>query len=95
MAYFKETFMLNDEEKKQVSEMSGKIILWILEGRSVGYMSAMLHLSPQQIESNINENAVHTQEACWKKTIFQDTTCKVKNLGHLKHDVLFFLLDED
>ena len=24
MSYFKQTFMLNNEEKKQVSEMSGK-----------------------------------------------------------------------
>lgn len=54
MSYFKQTFMLNDDEKKQVSEMSGKIILWILEGRSIGYMSEMLNLSPWQIESNIN-----------------------------------------
>ena len=35
MSYFKQTFMLNNEEKKHVSEMSGKIILWILEGRSL------------------------------------------------------------
>lgn len=55
MSYFKQTFMLNNEEKKQVSEMSGKIILWILEGRSIGYMSEMLHLSPIEVESNINE----------------------------------------
>ena len=55
MSYFKQTFLLNHEEKKQISEMSGKIILWILEGRDIGYMSEKLHLSPQQMESNINE----------------------------------------
>ena len=55
MTYFKETFMLNNEEKKQVSEMSGKIILWILEGRSIGYMSKMLNLSPYEIQTNIHE----------------------------------------
>lgn len=54
MSYCKETFMLNNEEKKQISEIDGKIILWILEGRDIGYMSEMLNLSPSQIESNIN-----------------------------------------
>lgn len=55
MSYFKQTFMLNDEEKKHVSEMSGKIILWILEGRSTGYMSEKLNLSPKEVECNIDE----------------------------------------
>ena len=71
MTYFKETFMLNDEEKKQVSEMSGKIILWILEGRSIGYMSAMLHLSPQQIESNINETLFILKKHVGKRRFFK------------------------
>ena len=71
MSYFKETFMLNNEEKKQVSEMSGKIILWILEGRSVGYMSEMLHLSPQQIESNIDEVLFVIKKYVGKRRFFK------------------------
>lgn len=51
---FKHTYLLTDEEKRQVSEMTGKIMLWILEGRSIGYMSKKLNLSPQQIEQNID-----------------------------------------
>lgn len=52
---FKHTYLLTDEEKKQVSEMTGKIMLWILEGRSIGYMSDKLNLMPWQIECNIDE----------------------------------------
>lgn len=55
MSIFKRTFLLNDDEKQQVAEMSGKIMLWILEGRSIGYMSDRLNLSPQEIEANIGE----------------------------------------
>lgn len=52
---FKKTFLLTDEEKHKVSEMSGKIMLWILEGQSIGYMSEQLNLQPWQVEANINE----------------------------------------
>ena len=55
MTYFKRTFMLTEEEKKKVSEMTGKIMLWIMEGRSTGYMSEKLHLHPYMIEDNIDE----------------------------------------
>ena len=55
MSYFKRTVSLSDKEKIQVSEMCGKIILYALEGRSIGYMSKMLNLSPYEIKTNINE----------------------------------------
>jgi len=55
MSDFKRTFLLSNEEKIQVSEMCGKIILYALEGRSIGYMSKMLNLKPCEIQSNINE----------------------------------------
>lgn len=55
MSYFKQTSMLNVKEKKQVSEMCGKIIVWLLEGRDVGYMSEQLHLSQLEVECNIDE----------------------------------------
>ena len=71
MSYFKQTFMLNNEEKKQVSEMSGKIILWILEGRSIEYMSEKLCLSPQQIESNINEMLFVLKKQVGKRRFFK------------------------
>ncbi len=71
MLYFKQTFLLSNEEKKQVSEMSGKIILWILEGRSVGYMSEMLRLSPQQIESNIDEVLFVIKKYVGKRRFFK------------------------
>ena len=71
MSYFKQTFLLNNEEKKQVSEMSGKIILWILEGRDIGYMSEKLHLSPQQMESNINEMLFTLKEHVGKRRFFK------------------------
>ena len=71
MSYFKQTFMLNNDEKKQVSEMSGKIILWILEGRSLGYMSEMLNLSPSEVESNINETLFTLMKHVGKKRFFK------------------------
>lgn len=71
MSYFKQTFLLNNEEKKQVSEMSGKIVLWILEGRDIGYMSEKLHLSPQQMESNINEMLFILKEHVGKRRFFK------------------------
>ena len=71
MSYFKQTFMLNNEEKKQVSEMSGKIIMWILEGRSIGYMSEMLHLSPNEIECNIDEMMFTLMKHVGKRRFFK------------------------
>ena len=71
MSYFKQTFMLNNEEKKQVSEMSGKIIMWILEGRSIGYMSEMLHLSPNEIECNIDEMMFVLMKHVGKRRFFK------------------------
>lgn len=52
---FKHTFALTSEEKRKVSEMNSKILLWIMEGRSIDYMSRNLNLSPYQIEHNIDE----------------------------------------
>ena len=71
MSYFKQTFMLNNEEKKQVSEMSGKIIMWIMEGKSIGYMSEMLHLSPKEIECNINEMMFILMKHVGKRRFFK------------------------
>lgn len=53
---FKRTFMLTPEEKVKVGEMHGKILQWILEGRSIIYMSEKLHLSTSEIEHNIDED---------------------------------------
>lgn len=55
MIYFKRTIKLTEEEKKKVSKMVGDMTLFILEGRSIGYMSKKLHLPPSMIESNIDE----------------------------------------
>lgn len=46
---------MNDEDKRKVSEMCGKMMLWILEGQSIGYMSEKLDLPPWQIEANMDE----------------------------------------
>lgn len=55
MTYFKRTFALTEEEKRKVSEMTGKIMLWMLEGRSRVYMAENLKLDPWMIEANIDE----------------------------------------
>lgn len=71
MSIFKQTFMLNEEDKKQVSEMSGKIVLWILEGRSVRYMSEQLSLEPYQVEWNINELLYTLRQHVGKRRFFK------------------------
>ena len=52
---FKRIFLTKPEEKKQFSEMSSKILLWILEGRSIGYMASNLHLHPTAVEQIIDD----------------------------------------
>lgn len=46
---------LTHEDRMQISEMTGKIMRWILEGRSIGYMAEKLHMNPWQVEHNIDE----------------------------------------
>ena len=66
--YFKRTFELNDEEKRKVSEMTGKMMLWMLEGRSIGYMSKNLNLHPRQVEENFEETLfVLLKQVGWKR----------------------------
>lgn len=71
MSYFKQTFMLNNEERKKISEMNGKILMWILEGRSIGYMSEILHLSPKEIEHNIDEMMFILMKHVGKRRFFK------------------------
>lgn len=52
---FIRTATLNDRQRREVSEMSGKIMLWILEGRSTLYMAKQLNLSIWEVEQNIDE----------------------------------------
>ncbi len=52
---FKRIFLTKPEEKKQFSKMSGKIMLWILEGRTVGYMADDLYLHPTAVEQIIDD----------------------------------------
>ena len=52
---FVKPLMLNEDQRKDVSEMFGKIMLWILEGKSIWYMANELHLKPYEVQSNIDE----------------------------------------
>ena len=52
---FIRTFLLTEEEKCKVSEMHGKILKWILEGRSICYMAEQIGLEPWQVEANIDQ----------------------------------------
>lgn len=54
-ATFKRHYELSEEDKKQVSQMDGKVMLWILEGRSMDYISKNLKLSPWQVQRNLDE----------------------------------------
>lgn len=53
--YFKRVVDLTDEERQKASEMTGKIQLWVLEGRDIGYMSKQLNMPPQLILENMCE----------------------------------------
>lgn len=64
---FKRTFLLTEEEKIKVSEMTGKIMLWILQGQSVDYMSKQLKLDPWQVEANIDETLYTLRKHVGKK----------------------------
>lgn len=55
MIIFKPSVDLTEKDKQQISEMSGKIVLWILEGRSNAYMADQLHLHPQQFNHNVDQ----------------------------------------
>lgn len=46
---------LTDAEKQKVSEMVGKIQLWLLEGQSLDHMSEQLHLPPRMVLENMCE----------------------------------------
>lgn len=52
---FKRIFLTKPEEKKHFSEMNGKIVLWILEGRTIEYMANNLHLHPTAVEQIIDD----------------------------------------
>lgn len=56
MAKFVKKNDLTDKEKQQISDMTGKIMLWILNGKSIAYMAEQLHLTEQELIYNIEEN---------------------------------------
>lgn len=53
--YFKRVVDLTDNEKRNISEMTGKIQLWLLEGRHIGYISEQLNLPPWMVKENMCE----------------------------------------
>lgn len=60
--------ILTKEQKQQVSEMTGKIMLWILEGRSRIYMANQLNLDLWELEQNIDETLyAFKKEIGWKR----------------------------
>lgn len=56
MAKFVKKNDFTDKEKQQISDMTGKIMLWILNGRSIAYMAEQLRLTEQELIYNIEEN---------------------------------------
>lgn len=65
---FKQTFLLTEKEKRQVSEMCGKIIYHILEGNHMGRIVDDLNLPPWKIEHNIDEMLyILKKQVGWKR----------------------------
>lgn len=56
MAKFVKKNDLTDKEKQQISDITGKIMLWILNGKSIAYMAEQLRLTEQELIYNIEEN---------------------------------------
>lgn len=52
---FVPTRKLTDEDRKEISTMTGKIILWMLEGRRLSYVSEQLKMSPEEVLDNVYE----------------------------------------
>ena len=51
----KQIYQMTEEEKEKFIKMSGSILLWIGERRSIKYMGDKLNLSNSQVEFNIDE----------------------------------------
>lgn len=43
------------EHREEISKLSGKLMLWIIEGRNTAYMAEQLNLSVGQVETDIDE----------------------------------------
>lgn len=52
---FVPTKKLTDEDRKEISAMTGKIILYMLEGRRLTYVSEQLKMSPEEVLDNVYE----------------------------------------
>ena len=65
---FVKTCELTKEDKREISEMTGKIMLWMLEKRSVGYMADKLKIDPWHVEKNIDETlyTLRNQVGRWR-----------------------------
>lgn len=65
---FVKTCEMTKEDKRAVSEMTGKIMLWMLEKRSVGYMADKLNIDPWHVEKNIDETlyTLRNQVGRWR-----------------------------
>lgn len=57
MVKFERVVDLTDNDKRRVSDMTGKIQLWVLEGRSLDYMSKQLNIPPRMVLENMCEAA--------------------------------------
>lgn len=73
---FVKPLMLNEDQRKDVSEMFGKIMLWILEGRSIWYMANELHLKPYEVQSNIDEMLYILRKQVGNKRFLKTLFCK-------------------
>ena len=52
---FVQRCLLTEEQKREVGEMQGKVLYWILQGRSTVYMAEQLKLKPIEVEENLDE----------------------------------------
>lgn len=52
---FVPTEKLTDKDRQKISDMTGKIILWMLEERRLQYVSEQLEMSPEEVLNNVYE----------------------------------------
>jgi hypothetical protein len=67
----KKVFEMTDEEKRRLVEVSGSIMLWVEEARSICYMAEKLNLEPWQIDSNMVEMLYVLRKCIGKRRFFK------------------------
>ena len=65
---FIETKLMTDKQRREAGDISGKIITWLLEGRSIKYMADSFGQTPGQVHHNMCEMLYELKRAVGIRT---------------------------